>query len=78
VVAGLALAVGGAAFPAAAESRGEPSCVATITVWETANLPAGSIGAEVSGLAGSAPQTLSALVRELVRRHAGSIEGCGE
>lgn len=51
------------------------SCVGLITSWEATQLPAGSVGAEVSGLAqGSAP--LGRLVRELAAVHAGSLGGC--
>jgi hypothetical protein len=51
------------------------SCVAVITSWEATQLPPGSVGAEVSGLAHGA-DPLGQLVRELAASHAGSLGGC--
>jgi hypothetical protein len=68
-----AVALGGllgtaSASPAASASA---SCVGVITSNEGTQLPPGSIGREVSGLARSAPGLGSALVAPLAHEHGG-------
>jgi hypothetical protein len=62
----------------AAEQPASPlaSCVAVITSYEGTQLPAGSVGSEVSGLTRVAPGLGSALVGPLAHNHLGSIERC--
>jgi hypothetical protein len=61
----------------AALGAGSPaSCVATITSYEASQLQPGSVGAEVSGLATSAPGLGRELVSNLAKVHAGSIAAC--
>jgi hypothetical protein len=70
----------GAAGAASAQQPASPraSCVALITTFETSQLPAGSVGREVSGLATSGPGLGSALVSSLAHSHLGSIETCSQ
>ena len=83
-VAVFALAVAALAVPSgAALGAGPPaspsaSCVATITGYEASQLPPGSVGEEVSGLASSAPSLVGGIVSELAKAHAGSIDACFE
>ena len=65
-------AIASAQQPASAQS----SCVAVITSYEASQLPSGSIGQEVSGLAMSGPGLGQALVSPLAHKHLGSIEVC--
>jgi hypothetical protein len=61
----------------AAPSAGpRASCVAVITSYEASQLPPGSVGREVSGLASSGPGLGAALVSPLAHNHLGSIESC--
>ena len=69
-----ALLAAGAA-PALA-SCPQSSCVGLITSFEGSQLPAGSVGGEVSGLAHSVPRLGAAAVSPLARAHLGSIAGC--
>ena len=67
------------ATPGAAASAGQPagpaaSCVALITSYEASQLAPGSVGHEVSGLAG--PGLGTGLVSPLAREHLGSIAAC--
>ena len=70
----------GAAGAASAQQPASPraSCVALITTFETSQLPPGSVGREVSGLATSGPGLGSALVSPLAHSHLGSIETCSQ
>jgi hypothetical protein len=68
----------GAALAAGSPASPKASCVATITSYEASQLDPGSVGAEVSGLATTAPGLGSSLVSELAKEHAGSIEACVE
>ena len=66
--------------PSAAATAAQPaaagaSCIAVITSYEASQLPPGSVGREVSGLA-SAPGLGSALVSPLAHQHLGSIATC--
>jgi hypothetical protein len=54
------------------------SCVGVITSWEASQLPAGSVGGEVSGLAHSVPSLGSVQVAPLAREHRGSLEDCAQ
>ncbi|MCA1678653.1 MAG: hypothetical protein LC777_06745 [Actinobacteria bacterium] len=54
------------------------SCVAVITSYEASQLPAASVGREVSGLAKSAPGLGQAAVSPLAQKHLGSIAACAE
>jgi hypothetical protein len=71
-----ALAPLGAAPAAAQAASPQASCVGVITSFEGSQLPAGSVGSEVSGLAHSVPSLGSVQVSPLAREHRGSIEGC--
>ncbi|HEX4671754.1 MAG TPA: hypothetical protein VH279_05780 [Solirubrobacteraceae bacterium] len=76
----LALAATGVAALAGSASAQQPasgraSCVAVITSYEASQLPPGSVGTEVSGLA-SDPGLGAALVSPLARVHPGSLEAC--
>ena len=66
----------GAALAAGSPANPRASCVATITSYEASQLDPGSVGAEVSGLATTAPGLGSSLVSGLAKEHAGSIEAC--
>lgn len=64
---------------AAAQSASpQASCVAVITSYEASQLPAGSVGHEVSGLARSVSPLGSELVGPLARRHLGSVADCAQ
>jgi hypothetical protein len=67
----------GSSAAAAAEQPASPraSCVALITSFEATQLPPGSVGAEVSGLAQS-PGLGAALVSPLAGAHLGSTGAC--
>jgi hypothetical protein len=69
------LLVSAGAASAGPPASSQASCVAAITVYEATQLPAGSIGREVSGIAGSGPGTVSGIVTPIAPEH-GSIEGC--
>ena len=68
------LAVPATAAPQLADEQS--SCVAIITSFEASQLPAGAVGAEVSGLATSAPGFVGEFVSGLAKEHAGSIAAC--
>ena len=70
----LAVALGGLAGTASARPREPASCVGIITSAEASQLPPGSVGQEVSGLARSVPRLGEALVSPLAREHGGN---CG-
>jgi hypothetical protein len=73
------VAVLGASGGAAAQSVSpQASCVAVITSYEASQLPPGSVGHEVSGLATSAPGLGATVVSPLARDHFGSIGACAE
>jgi hypothetical protein len=59
---------------AAASPPAPASCVGIITSAEASQLPPGSVGVEVSGLARGVPRLGGALVSPLAHAHAGS---CG-
>ena len=69
------LAAGTGAASGQQPANPSSSCVAVITSYEASQLPAGSVGREVSGLA-SEPGLGSALVSPLARLHLGSIGAC--
>ena len=71
-----ALLAAGAGTSAASAAGPDASCVGLITSYEGSQLPAGSIGAEVSGLAHSVPRLGAAAVSPLARAHLGSIAEC--
>jgi hypothetical protein len=76
----IAAAVAMLVAPSAAATAQQPasaqaSCVALITSYEASQLPAGSVGSEVAGLA-SSPGLGSALVSPLAKTHLGSIGAC--
>lgn len=75
VVAALAVP-SGAALGAGPPASPQASCVATITSYEASQLPPGSVGEEVSGLATLAPGVVGGLVSELAKVHSGSVEAC--
>ena len=66
-----ALAFGGLLGAASASQAADPSasCVGVITSYEASQLPPGSVGGEVSGLAGSGSSLGRALVSPLAREH---------
>jgi hypothetical protein len=72
------LGVSGGADAAEQPASSQASCVAVITSYEGSQLPPGSVGGEVSGLASSGPGLGRALVSPLAREHLGSIETCFE
>ena len=74
-VAAALLATPGATAVANQPASPKASCVAVITSYEASQLPPGSVGDEVSGLA-STPGLGAALVSPLARTHLGSIEAC--
>jgi hypothetical protein len=57
---------------ATAAAGGSASCVGIITSAEGSQLPPGSVGQEVSGLARSVPRLGEALVSPLAREHGGN------
>jgi hypothetical protein len=57
---------------ATAAAGGSASCVGIITSAEGSQLPPGSVGQEVSGLARSVPRLGQALVSPLAREHGGN------
>jgi hypothetical protein len=67
------LAAGASASPPATSPA---SCVGIITSAEASQLPPGSVGEEVSGLAQSVPRLGQALVSPLARTHLESIGQC--
>ena len=71
------LAVFGGATSAQAASP-QASCVGVITSYEGSELPAASVGHEVSGLATSGPGLGVAIVSPLAHRHLSSIEACAQ
>jgi hypothetical protein len=75
-----AVIAGALAATASANQPANPtaSCVAIITTYETSQLPAGSVGLEISGLAKDGPGLGQALVSPLAREHHGSIALCAE
>jgi hypothetical protein len=72
----VAVAFGGLLGTASAASpaNAPASCVGIITSAEASQLPAGSVGQEVSGLAHSVPRLGQALVSPLAHEHGGN---CG-
>jgi hypothetical protein len=73
IAATVATLVGSSAAATAEQpASDQASCVAVITSYEASQLAAGSVGAEVSGLA-STPGLGSALVSPLAKTHLGSI-----
>jgi hypothetical protein len=72
------LGASGGAVSGAQAASPRASCVALITRYEATQLPAGSVGIEVSGLASSSPGLGSALVSPLALNHLGSTESCSE
>ena len=79
VVAVVALtASNGTVLAAGPPASMKASCVGIITSYEGSQLDPRSVGAEVSGLATSAPGLGSRLVSGLAKEHAGSIEACIE
>jgi hypothetical protein len=68
----------GSALGAGPPASPKASCVATITSYEASQLPPGSVGEEVSGLATSAPSLVGGIVSDLAKAHAGSIDACSE
>jgi hypothetical protein len=70
------LAASGGAASAEPPASPQASCVAVITSYEASQLPPGSVGREVSGLASSSPGLGAALVSPLAHNHLGSIETC--
>jgi hypothetical protein len=73
-IACAAVAVGGLVETASASPPTPASCVGVITSAEASQLPPGSVGQEVSGLAHSVPRLGQALVGPLAHAHGGS---CG-
>jgi hypothetical protein len=69
-----AVALGGlpGTAPATPAAGGSASCVGIITSAEGSQLPPGSVGQEVSGLARSVPRLGEALVSPLAREHGGN------
>ena len=70
------LALGAPVAAGAGPANENASCVATLTSFEASQLPAGAVGAEVSGLATSAPGFVGEFVSGLAKEHAGSIAAC--
>jgi hypothetical protein len=69
-IACAALALGGLlGAPASHAADASASCVGIITSYEASQLPAGSVGREVSELAGSTSRLGRALVSPLAREH---------
>ena len=64
------------AVPALGGANAGASCVGIITSAEATQLPPGSVGQEVSGLAHAVQPLGSSLVGGLAGEHAGSIESC--
>jgi hypothetical protein len=77
LTAAIALAAAGTTASAAPPASPRASCVALITGYEASQLPAGSVGQEVSGLARS-PGLGSRLVSPLAHEHLGAIEACAQ
>jgi hypothetical protein len=71
-----AVAFGGlpGSAPARPPANAPASCVGIITSAEASQLPPGSVGEEVSGLAHSVSRLGQAIVSPLAQRHG---EGCG-
>jgi hypothetical protein len=70
-----AMLLAAAPTPAGASTDPHASCVGSITSYEASQLLPGSVGAEVSGLAGSGPGLGITMVSPLAREH-GSIGAC--
>ena len=68
----VAVAFGGLVGTASARPAPAASCVGIITSAEASQLPPGSVGQEVSGLARSVPRLGEALVSPLARAHGGN------
>ena len=68
-IACAAVALGGLLGTASASESPNASCVGIITSHEGSQLPPGSVGGEVSGLARSEPSLGRALVSPLARIH---------
>jgi hypothetical protein len=71
-IACAAVALGGLSGTASASPSASASCVGIITSAEATQLPAGSVGQEVSGLGRSVPRLGEALVSPLAREHGGN------
>jgi hypothetical protein len=66
----------GAALGAGPPGSPQASCVATITSYEASQLPPGTVGEEVFGLATSASGLGRDIVSDLAGAHAGAVEAC--
>jgi hypothetical protein len=65
----------GTAAPASAGTQSpRAGCVGIVTSWEATELPAGSVGGEVSELAGRGFG--AGFVAPLAKYHLGSLDGC--
>ena len=71
-IVGAAVALGGLSGTASATAASSASCVGIITSAEATQLPPGSVGDEVSGLARSVPRLGEMLVGPLAKRHGGN------
>jgi hypothetical protein len=70
---GASMVLGSAAPASAGTSSSHAGCVGIVTSWEATELPAGSVGSEVSQLAGPG---FGAFVSSLAHHHVGSPEAC--